>query len=499
MVQVGMGEAQARRKPTRRRSVKRVIVLLTALATALALAVPATAAGDSETTSEYIVLTHGNSVSAKQLGDIEGVGGTIEGVIPQIGLLTVSGDEDFAAAASSIRGVRSVSFNAVVDWLPDNEPVVESHFGNPPTSGDDDLLFDLQWGHDAVNAPEAWEDGNRGSGATVAVLDTGFDLDHPDFVGQIQDSENFTEEGTDASYTIDDVFSHGTHTAGTVAAADNAVGTIGVAPEAQLLLGKVLEDAGSGSFADVIAGIIWAADSDADIISMSLGARLERDGFLDEGDPEDPDDDVFVTAREVAELVTAIDRATSYAHQRGSLVIASAGNDGEDYDHNGPVVHSPSDSPNVLSISATGPLGWAIDPSTDLDVPAFYTNFGQSTIDFAAPGGNVDFSIFCDTSMSGDPADDCVVPDDLCTVGIVTSFCWVFDLVFSTGNDGWFWAAGTSMAAPHAAGVGAIIVGENGGDMKPSALERELSKRSDDLGKRGNDDFYGMGRVNADS
>lgn len=454
---------------------KRVIVLLTALATALALAMPATAAGDSEENHEYIVLTNGNGVSAKQLNDLESAGGTIERVISQIGLVTVSGDEDFAAAASSIRGVRSVSLNAVVDWLPDNETVVAAEVDNPPTSGDDDPLFDLQWGHDAVNAPEAWEDGNRGAGATVAVLDTGFDTDHPDFAGQIADTIDFTGEGVD--YTLPDVFSHGTHTAGTVAAADNGLGTIGVAPDAQLLLGKVLGDEGSGSFADVIAGIVWAADNDADIISMSLGARLERNGYVDENDQ-------FVTAREVAELLTAIDRATNYAHQSGSMVIASAGNDAEDYDHNGPTVHSPSDSPNVQSISATGPLGWALDPSTDLDVPAFYTNFGQSTIDLAAPGGNVDF----DLMDSG----------DLCLVAGVPNECWAFDLVFSTGNDGWYWSAGTSMAAPHAAGVAAIIVGDNGGEMKPAHLERELRKTSDDLGKPGNDDFYGMGRVNAD-
>ncbi len=480
---------------------KRVIVLLTALATALALAMPATAADDSESTHEYIVLTNGNGVSAKQLNDLESAGGTIERVISQIGLVTVSGDADFAAAASSARGVQSVSFNAVVDWLPDNEPVVESHFGNPPTSGDDDFFYDLQWGHDAVNAPEAWEDGNRGAGASVAVLDTGFDTDHPDLAGQIAGTIDFTGEGVE--YTLDDVFSHGTHTAGTVAAADNAFGTIGVAPDAQLLLGKVLGDAGSGSFADVIAGIVWAADNDADIISMSLGARVERDGFLDEGDPEDPDDDMFVTAHEVAELLTAIDRATHYAHQSGSLVIASAGNDAEDYDHNGPVVHSPSDSPNVLSISATGPLGWALDSSTDLDVPAFYTNFGQSTIDLAAPGGNVDFDLLCNPNPENDenPNPDCT-PDQICTVGsgigMTTAPCYVFDLVFSTGNNGWYWSAGTSMAAPHAAGVAAILVGDNGGDMKPAQLASELQKTSDDLGRPGKDDFYGVGRVNAD-
>lgn len=468
---------------------KRLIVLLTALATALALAMPAVGASHTGAeTQEYIVLMNGNGVSNKQLKAIEEAGGTVLRSLPQIGLAVVSGDSAFAASAGGIKGVQSLSYNAVVKWLPDNEPEIALETGNPPTSGDDDFFFDLQWGHDAVNAPEAWYDGRRGAGATVAVLDGGFDLDHPDLAPNINFalSMDFTGEGL--QYTLTDPFSHGSHTAGTVAAADNGFGTIGVAPEAELILVKVLGDAGSGSFADVISGIVYAADVDADIINMSLGARLERRGFLDEGDPEDPNDDVFVTAREVAGLLTAIDRATTYAHQRGTLVIASAGNDGEDYDHAGPVVHSPSDSPNVLSISALGPQGWAIDPGTDLDLPAVigvsgdptYTNYGQSVIDFGAPGGSIYFDL-----------------PGLCTVAGLTRPCFVFDLVFSTGNNSWYWSAGTSMAAPHAAGVAALIVGANGGDMKPSAVERELRRLADDLGKPGNDDFYGLGRVNA--
>jgi lantibiotic leader peptide-processing serine protease len=189
-----------------------------------------------------------------------------------------------------------------------------------------------------------------------------------------------------------------------------------------------------------------------------------------------------VTAREVAELLTALDRATTYAYQSGTTVIASAGNDAENYDGNGPVVHSPSDSPHVISISATAPIGWATDPGNIfLDNLASYSNFGRSVIDFAAPGG------------------DFILPgEDPCTIAGLERPCWVFDLVFSTGSlNSWYWSAGTSMAAPHASGVAALIVGANGGDMKPAHVERELRKTADDLGQPGNDPFYGMGRVNA--
>lgn len=302
-------------------------------------------------------------------------------------------------------------------------------------------------------------------------------------------SANFVA-GEVLTYTLPDPFSHGSHVAGIVAAADNAFGTIGIAPEAELVLVKVLGDAGSGTFADVISGIVHAANVDADIINMSLGARLVRSGFVDDNGTPDPSDDVFVTAREVNELLVALGRATTYAYQQGTTVIAAAGNDAEDIDHNANAVFVPAQSPHVISIAATGPLGWAVDPSTDLDVPAFYTNFGQSAIDFAAPGGSVDF--------------DLLASGQLCTI-VVTRPCWVFDLVFSTGSNlnpaiaSYFWAAGTSMASPHAAGVAAIIVGKNGGSLNPAQVASALRASADDLGKPGNDDFYGAGRVNAEN
>jgi subtilisin family serine protease len=342
----------------------------------------------------------------------------------------------------------------------------------------------LQWGHDAVDAPEAWNAGYRGAGARVAVLDTGFDTDHVDLVPNINFdlSANFVPDES-LTYALPDPFSHGSHTAGTIAAADNAFGTIGVAPEAELVLVKVLGDEGSGTFEAVIAGIVHAANVDADVINMSLGATLVKHGYLDDnGTPDDPSDDVWVTAREVAALKNALGRATTYAYQQGTTVIASAGNEAMDGDHTADVFHLPSDAPHVNSISATAPIGWATDPGNIfLDNPASYTNFGQSVIDFAAPGG------------------DFVYPgNEDCTIAGVTRPCWVFDLVFSTGSDldpnvaRYFWGAGTSMAAPHASGVAAIIIGMHGGSAA-SAVERV--EAADDLASRATTSM--AGRVNA--
>lgn len=454
---------------------KRWTILLVLLTLFLFARAPQVAAQpDSQS---YLILARGNSLSGDLSGQVADAGGELTRTIPQIGVaVATSSNPHFAAQLERARGIRSVVSNLNVQWIDPGQQVTIEDFGNPPNSGDDDFFFDLQWGHDAVDAPEAWNAGHFGAGARVAVLDTGFDTDHPDLAPNINLglSMDFTGEGLD--YTLPDVFSHGTHVAGTVAAADNAFGTIGVAPQAELVLVKVLGDAGSGTFADVISGIVYAGDVDADVINMSLGATLLKSG--------DPNADEPYTAREANELKNAINRAVSYAYQSGTTVIASAGNDARDGDKDRDTIHLPSDASHAVSISATGPLGWALDPTTDLDVPAFYTNFGRSVIDFAAPGGNVDFDLFAD-------------PDFECTVGIATAPCWAFDLVFSTGNDGWFWAAGTSMASPHTSGVAALIIGANGGGMHPSQVEAALRSSTDDLGQPGNDPFYGQGRVNA--
>lgn len=127
-----------------------------------------------------------------------------------------------------------------------------------------------------IKATDAWQKGYDGKGVKVAVLDTGADLDHPDLVGQVDGSKSFVPgEG------VDDGHGHGTHTASTIAGTGAASGgkEKGAAPGARLLIGKVLSDKGSsGNNSDVIAGMEWAKDQGADIVSMSLGTPDGSDG-----------------------------------------------------------------------------------------------------------------------------------------------------------------------------------------------------------------------------
>lgn len=451
-------------------------------AASLALTGVGTAAADS-----YMVVGNGNKIGKGLISKIEAEGGTVTRTIPEIGIVVVESDDpDFVSKAARLNGVQDAMHNLKLQWVPKQEThaLTSEEAQNPPTSNDDDFLFDLQWGHDAVDAPEAWNAGYRGAGVRVAVIDGGFDLDHPDLAPNInyELSKNFVP-GEVLEYGLNDVFSHGTHVAGTIAAADNAFGTIGIAPEAELVLIKSLDDSGSGAFDWIIAGIVHAANVDADVINMSLGATIPRNCTFQ----IDEETTIKLPSRECAALFNATYAAVTYAYQSGATVIAALGNDATDLNADGSSVEIPGQGPHHLGISATGPFFWAVDPSGFLDYPAVYTNYGTSGVDLAAPGGDY-YSAFFALPPGFEP----------CTVAGVTRPCYVFDFVFSTGSLGsWYWSVGTSMAAPHAAGVAALIIGKNGGDMKPAQVISALKQSADDLGKPGVDDFYGHGRVNA--
>jgi len=181
------------------------------------------------------------------------------------------------------------------------------------------------------------------SGRKVYVIDTGVDLDHPDLNVDASCGDYFTGRNAD------DGNGHGTHVAGTIGAIDNDVGVLGVAAGARICPVRVLGNSGSGSYADVIAGIdfVGANGSSGDVANMSLGG---------------PGD-------------AALDGAVLDAASRGIVFVLAAGNDGENVSG-----HSPArvNGTNVLTVSAIGKDGCLTS----------WSNYGAG-VDFAAPGSGI--------------------------------------------------------------------------------------------------------------
>jgi len=360
--------------------------------------------------------------------------------------------------------------------------LAETEAASPPFTGDDDFLFDFQWGHTAVRATDAWEQGYRGEGVTVAMLDSGIDCGHPDLYANViyglAASFYPGQHVCEVDYAQG---SHGTFTSGIVAAPDNGLGVIGVAPEAWVVPVKVCDSYSPDCDLYAIwSGMLYAADIGADLVNMSLGGALPRRGFVD-------DYGTRVNANEVQFYFNTYNAIARYLWQRGTVVIAAAGNDAVNAEHDADVVWMPAEAQHVIAVSATGPQGWVFNPFTDLDVPAFYTNYGRSLIDLAAPGGNLDFDLY--EAFIEDGWDICMT-----YYGVP---CFAFDFVLSTEAGGWGFAAGTSAAAPYVTGVAALILSAAEEDLTPTELEAILRATADDLGETGRDHDYGLGRVNA--
>ena len=179
--------------------------------------------------------------------------------------------------------------------LVEQDFVVSVNFGIPPNDPD----YDRQWALPHIQAETAWREMGDLQPVTVAVIDTGVCMSHEDLEGRVLDGGyDFVDNDDDP----EDVFGHGCSVAGIIAAnTDNGIGIAGFAPNSSILPVRVLGPSGSGSMADVAAGIVYAADNGADIINLSLGSAVGSQVTQD---------------------------AVNHALVKGVTVIASAGNSG---------------------------------------------------------------------------------------------------------------------------------------------------------------------------
>ncbi|RFC70307.1 hypothetical protein DXZ75_23370 [Streptomyces sp. AcE210] len=265
-----------------------------------------------------------------------------------------------------------------------------------------------------IGAPDAWAAGYDGKGVKVAVLDTGVDLDHPDLAGKVVASESFVP-----TETVTDKQGHGTHVASTIVGSGAASDGLrkGVAPGADLLVGKVLSNVGSGEDSWVLAGMEWAAAQGADIVSMSLGG---------DGTPNDV-------------MSQAVNRLSE---QYGTLFVIAAGNAGPAAG----TVRSPGLAAKALTVGA-------VDRD---DKVAYFSSRGPGNSggslkpEISAPGVDIVAARAAGTTL-GTPVDD----------------------HYTT-------LSGTSMATPHVAGAAALMAQKHP-DMTGEQLKNALASTAKNL------------------
>jgi subtilisin family serine protease len=306
----------------------------------------------------------------------------------------------------------------------------------------DDPLFPRQWGLDQINAPEAWAMGATGDGAVIAVVDTGVDLAHPDLAGQLMAGVDFHEaNGGEADCPgPQDQWGHGTHVAGVAAAeANNGIGIAGVAPGASILPLKVGGVSPDGFTAPpvnkpaVAAAIRYAADAGADVINISIS--------MDSSEQNAANTQVF--------------EAAEYAWERGSVLVAAAGNGlGGTGFVPMPFCQYPGQESAVEAAPALrqdAPVA-CVGGTDSRSAPSYFSNFPVKTrgIALRAPAGGRPYPQHRNA------------PEDL--------RCENAEEIWSTdwpgfGPDcgaieGYDATSGTSFAAPHVSGVAAMLAAE---------------------------------------
>ncbi len=327
-------------------------------------------------------------------------------------------------------------------------------------SATDEPFYALQWDKQEQDIPEAHEV-TRGEGTRVSVIDTGIDPTHPDLAHAVNTelSRNFTSDGgdfTDSGY-------HGTHVSGIIAANDqNETGVVGSSPAVDLVACRVFGAEEGAAWGDILAALVYSVEVGADVANLSLGAY-----------PVPRNEDNFGKF-----YGGTLNKTMSYARRNGTLVVCAAGNDAADLQHDGNVISVPNEASNVMSISATGPIGFnwgdeGLDAPTT--TPANYTNYGTNAIDISAPGGNYE----------PEAADEDVLP-------------WYYDLVYNTVPTwvgSYAWLAGTSMASPQVAAAAAMVKSVNP-NYNVNQVRKTLRNTANRVGQK---EYHGKGHLDTNA
>lgn len=472
------------------------IIVILSLCLILALILPANAA-DSPKDVKFTVVFNNEELPKDVVSLIEEMGGKIVYSIPKIGVVQVQAPASFGIAA-----LENASIQAATPSLPARIPTVNLQQVDTSSIMDSAELYNLyQWDIKRVtNDGASFELGTGSHDVVVGIIDSGVDTDHPDLEGNLLGGKNFVPAGgfsgrdlteTDDPDDIQDRYGHGTHVAGAIAG-KGAI--LGVAPDVGFKAYRVFDALGGGDTAWVINALVAAADDQVDVISLSLEGIFTK-GQVWFTDPATGEK--IKLGNDVAEYL-AFQRAAKYAHKKGSLIVAAAGNSalngsnkksiidyanslygGFGYTFKGAGFIAPASFPNVIAVSATGPD----------DQLALYSNYGSGFIDVAAPGGDIRYF----TEETGLAAGE----------SCISSVPIIELLQNEEGNvsyvdhgPSYAFSVGTSMAAPKVSAVAALIISKYG-KMKPSQLKKLIIQSTDDLGQTGYDAYYGHGLVNA--
>lgn len=279
-----------------------------------------------------------------------------------------------------------------------------------------------------IDAPEAWGYTTGSNTVIVAIVDTGIDTSHPEFSGRLLPGKRFYDGGSSDSNVYDDV-GHGTHVAGIAAAAgNNGIGIAGMAWGVKILPVKVLGSSGFGYTSDVVAGVNWAASNGAKVINLSLGGPNYS-----------------------STLQTAINNAYS----QGILVMAAAGNCGDQYYSDNGCSYQ-----NQPSYPAAGSHVLAVAATDESDQRAEFSNIGNY-VDVAAPG-----------------------------VDIASTYP-------TASGHSYVLLDGTSMAAPFVTGLAALLYSRHP-SYTPDQVAQAILQNADSVGGySGHNSSFGCGRINA--